>query len=80
VLFFERYPPAAYQKGPVVQPAGLFQPVLQFDRWSFVPPNWAYPRLEHGIFVFRGGDETPKPWEILIRYPDGKVAYQIVVK
>jgi hypothetical protein len=80
VLFFEHYPPVEYQKGPVVQPAGLFQPVLQFDRYLFVPPNFVYPRLEHGIFVFRGGDETPKPWEILIRYPDGKVAYQIVVK
>jgi len=80
VLFFERYPPAAYQRGLAVQRSGLFQPVLQFDRYSFVPPNWAYQRLAHGIFVFRGGEETPKPWEVLIRYPDGRVAYQIVVK
>jgi hypothetical protein len=80
VLFFERYPPAAYQRGPVLQQPGLFGPVRHFGRYWFVPPNWASPRLQHGIFVFHGGDPTPKPPDVSIRYPDGSVAYKIVVK
>lgn len=80
VLFFERYPPAAYQRGPVLQQPGLFSRVSRFDRYWFVPPSWAYLMFEHGVFVFRGGDETPKPPDVSIRYPDGTVAYQIVVK
>ncbi|HKV54846.1 MAG TPA: hypothetical protein VJN94_09395 [Candidatus Binataceae bacterium] len=80
VLFFERYSPAAFQRGPVFQRTGEFGPVLHFDRYWFLPPNWAYPRAAHGIFVFRGIDQTPKPPDALIHYPDGTVAYKIVVK
>jgi hypothetical protein len=80
VLFFQHYPPAAYQKNPVTQRPGLFGNVWGFDRYKFVEPLWAYPWLIHGIFVFRGGDQTPAPPDVTIPYPDGTIAYQIVVK
>jgi 4-amino-4-deoxy-L-arabinose transferase-like glycosyltransferase len=80
VLFFQRYPAAAYQKNPVMQRPGLFGDVSHFDRYYFVSPRWAYPWLAHGILVFRGSDKTPAPPDLSIHYPDGSVAYQIVVK
>jgi MYXO-CTERM domain-containing protein len=80
VLFFEKYPPAAFQKGPVIRLRGLFAPILRFDRYVFVPPAIGYSRLAHGIFVYRGNDQIPKPPELMVRYPDGNVAYQVVVK
>ena len=80
VLFFERYPPAKYLQGPVVQQPGLFSRVEGFDRYRFEPPLWTLMQLPHGIFVFEGGERTLLPPDSLIRYPDGNVAYKIVVK
>ena len=80
VLFFERYPPASYQQGPVVQQPGLFSPVESFGRYRFVPPQLPLVQLPHGIFVFQGGERTLLPPEMSICYPDGSVAYKIVVK
>jgi hypothetical protein len=80
VLFFQGYPAAVYQKNLVEQRSEVFGRVSHFDRYWFEPPLWAYPWLQHGIFVFRGGEPTPTPPDVSIRYPDGSVAYQIVVK
>ena len=80
VLFFQRFSPAAYQKSPVQQRPGLFGKVLGFDRYTFVDPNVPYLLSLHGIFVYRGDDVTPQPPDVSIRYPDGTVAYQVVVK
>jgi hypothetical protein len=80
VLFFEQYAPAKYQQGTVVQQPGLNSRVEGFDRYRFVPPLWTLMQLPHGIFVFEGGERTLLPPDGLIRYPDGNVAYKIVVK
>jgi hypothetical protein len=80
VLFFEHYPPAAYQRGPVSQKSGLFSPVTGFDRYRFEPPQMTLASLPRGIFVFQGDERTLLPPEVLIPYPDGSVAYKIVVK
>ena len=80
VLFFERYPPASYQQGPVVQQPGLFSRVESFGRYRFVPPQLPLVQLPHGIFVFQGGERTLLPPEVSIYYPDGGVAYKMVVK
>lgn len=80
VLFFEHYPPAAYQRGPLSQKAGLFSPVTAFDRYRFEPPQMALVSLPRGVFVFQGSERTLLPPEVLIPYPDGSVAYKIVVK
>jgi len=64
----------------VVQKPGLNSRVEGFDRYRFVPPLWTLMQLPHGIFVFEGGERTLLPPDSLIRYPDGNVAYKIVVK
>ena len=51
VLFFEQYPPTAFQKGPVLQEPGIFGHVSGFGRYSFVPQNRPYAELPHGAFV-----------------------------
>ena len=80
VLFFQRFPPATYQKSPVQQRPGLFGKVFGFDRYMFADPNFPYLSSPHGILVYRGNDVTPQPPDVSIRYPDGTLAYQIVVK
>ena len=80
VLFFERYPPAMFQQGPVLRNNGLFGHVFAFGRYTFVKPNWVYDSLNHGIFVYGGHDRLPKSPAFSIRYPDGSVAYNIVQK
>ena len=80
VLFFEQYPPAKYQQDTVVQRPGLFSRVSGFDRYRFVPPQLPLVQLPHGIFVFQGGERTILPPAVPIFYPDGGIAYKIVVK
>ena len=80
VLFFERYPPAKFQQGPVRRASGLFGQVIAFGRYVFAKPHSVYPWLNHGIFVYAGQDALPKPPAISIQYPDGSTAYNIVVK
>lgn len=94
VLFFVRYPPERFQRAPLLewinhgarwfpnpgQGTTLFAPVLGFDHYAFVSPQRYYSAVEHGIFVFRGGDDLPTPAELSVRYPDGTVAYNVVVK
>ncbi|MFZ0887387.1 MAG: hypothetical protein WA005_02955 [Candidatus Binataceae bacterium] len=80
VLFLERYPPALFQNGPILRVNGLFGTVIAFGRYGFLDLQRNYRRFDHGIFVFRGGDELPKAPAFSVRYPDGRVAYSIVVK
>ena len=82
VLFFRQYPPALFQRTAVTQEEGLFGRVLGFDRYLFpvVFPASIYRSIEHGVFVFGGGDTFPRPPAATIHYPDGAAAYYIVVK
>jgi 4-amino-4-deoxy-L-arabinose transferase-like glycosyltransferase len=80
VLFFEHYPPAEYQKGPVLQLPGSQGPVIAFSRYRFTRPERAFLLYPHAIFVFRGIDEPQIPPDVSIKYPDGSVAYEIVVR
>ncbi len=80
VLFFERYPPRAFQQARKVQMKGLFGPVLAFDRWIFLPPRAIYPRVKRGVFVFSANEDAPVPPVMTVRYPDRAIAYKLVVK
>jgi hypothetical protein len=82
VLFFRQYPPALFQRTTVTQEEGLFGRVMGFDRYLFpvVYPASIYRSIEHGVFVFGGGDTFPRAPAATIRYPDGTAAYYIVVK
>jgi len=80
VLFFTRYPPQRFQRERVLQPRGLFAPVLAFDRYRFEDPQLAYLRLKHGVFVFTGWEYAPARPVYSVRSAQGKLAYQIVVK
>jgi hypothetical protein len=80
VLFFTRYPPRRFQTEPVRRLAGLFAPVLAFDDYFFLDPQYAYLKLAHGTFVFTGWEPTPRAPVWSVRSPNGRTAYQIVVK
>ena len=80
VLFYRRYPPALFQSQVPRDNPALFAKVRGFDRYRFQDPARTFARLEHGIFVFSGIEEPPAPATLSIRYPDGQIAYRIVVK
>jgi len=87
VLFFGSYDPALFQRAPVTYgtgisppPVNLFAPVTGFDRYLFFDPNWAFSLFPHGIFVFSTNEPPPAHPAIVIRYPDGSVAYNVVTK
>jgi hypothetical protein len=80
VLFFTRYPPRRFQSEPVKRFNGLFAPVLGFDRYLFFDPQYAYMKLPHGTFVFTGWEPTPRAPLWTVGSPNGRTAYQIVVK
>lgn len=80
VLFFERYPPARFQSGRVERASSLYGSVFSFDRYMLVSPEFAYPRLRHGIFVLAPTDKLPQAPALSVRYPDGSLAYSVVVK
>ncbi len=80
VLFFTKYPPARFQKEPVLRLKGLFAPVLGFDRYHFLDPQYAYYKMPHGTFVFTGWEPVPRDPIWAIRSPNGQIAYRIVVK
>jgi hypothetical protein len=80
VLFFTKYPPARFQNEPVAELNGLFAPVLGFDRYHFLDPQYAWYRMPHGTFVFTGWEPTPRDPAWTIRSLNGQIAYQIVVK
>jgi len=87
VLFFQRYNPSAFQRGPVFYgpgysppPANSFAPVIAFDRYRFGDPGAAFSAAEHGIFVFARTETLPTYPALTVRYPDGSIAYNVVVK
>lgn len=80
VLFFKLCRPEVFQRARVVQVPMLFGPVLAFDRYLFADPRAAFAALPHGVFVFTGSDATPVPPAVTVRYPDGSIAYKVVVK
>ncbi len=88
VLFYGHYPPklfqseqVAYAQGFSPPPVNLHAPVVAFGRYAFVNPRWAYRRVPgHGIFVFAAGETPPVDPKVIVRYPDGQVAYSVVVK
>jgi hypothetical protein len=80
VLFYGLASPEQFQRGPVNQSPGLFASVMSFDRFKFTDPAFAFQRFAHGVFVFAGTDAAPVPPSLSIRYPNGEIAYQVVVK
>jgi hypothetical protein len=85
VLFFESYPPELFQRGPVTYLPGapgssLYAGVAHFDDFWFVDPQVAFMRMAQAVFVFPGNQFSPAPPVASIRYPDGRTAYNIVVK
>ncbi len=80
VLFFERYPPAIFQQRRVPPGRRSFGHIFGFGRYLFLDLKWPPFSYGHGIFVYAGQDTLPKPPACSIRYPDGTVAYNIVVK
>jgi hypothetical protein len=80
VLFFQQYPPAAFQKGPVLQEPGIFGHVAGFGRYSFLEQTRPYVQWPHGVFVYVSVERVFGQPDVTINYPDGSVAYKIVVK
>ncbi len=80
VLFYDRYPPADFQRLRLWQFSGVSAPLIRFDRYLFVSPEFAYARIERGTFVFSAGEKLPQPGDLEIRYPDGSLAYTVIRK
>jgi len=80
LLFLEQYPPSALGSLVIQQKNTLFGSVDRLDRYHFYVDNGLFKFLPVGTFVYGGADDTPSPPVMSIRYPDGKVAYKIVVK
>ena len=83
VLFFDEYPPALFQHEQVTYQPGegpLYASVIHFDNFWFGNPIFAYLRMPRGVFVFPGSENVPGTPSASIKYPDGRVAYSIVVK
>jgi hypothetical protein len=85
VLFFESYPPDLFQRGPVTYVPGvpgssLYAGVVHFGDFWFGDARVGYASLPRGVFVLPGDEMLPGPPVASIRYPDGRTAYNIVVK
>ncbi len=93
MLVFEQYPPKWFQTAADVKGAWFRGQVIKsFGRHYFVSPFVVYEAIAknaagalvrvfpHGIFVFTGDDVVPAPPKVVIRYPDGSIAYRIVVR
>ncbi len=87
ILFHDHYPPALVQReGLQYDPAAY--PLLRhphvkpiaFDRYIFDDPDFFYRKLARGVFVFVGNQPVPQPPIFSVRLPDGRIAYQVVVK
>ena len=55
-------------------------PLIRFDRYLFISPQYGYSRLAHGIFVFSAGEQIPQKGGLEIRYPDGSLAWTVIEK
>ena len=62
------------------QEPGIFGQVEGFGRYRFVPQNRPYIKLPHGVFVFRNVERAFAVPDATIYYPDGSIAYKIIVK
>jgi hypothetical protein len=80
VLFFEQYSPATFQRGPVLQEPGIFGHVAGFGRYSFLEQTRPYVEWPNGVFVYVSVERVFGQPDVTINYPDGSVAYKIVVK
>jgi hypothetical protein len=80
VLFYGPYPPARFQELQPRDNPALFAKVWAFDRYVFHDPGRFYQLSPHGIFVFSPVEEPPAEPTLTIRYPDGSVAYQVLIK
>ncbi len=87
VLFHGHYPPALEQREGLVYPPGAYPLLLhphiepnRFDRYIFDDPDLLYSRFTRGVFVFAGDRPPPQPPLVTVRLPDGRIAYQVVVK
>jgi len=93
ILVFGQYPPEWFQRiAKVKRPWSTGYVLTNFGRYYFVSPYAVYEAVAknaagelvrlfaHGIFVFTGNDLVPAPPKVVIRYPDGTIAYRIVVK
>jgi len=80
VLFFEKYPPRRFQRQRVGRRKRLFAPVLKFDRYNFYSARNLYQVFPHGAFVFTGSEPLPSSPTLSVRYPDGSVAYNVLIK
>jgi 4-amino-4-deoxy-L-arabinose transferase-like glycosyltransferase len=85
VLFFDRYPPDVFQHEPVDYVPGepgssLYAGVSHFDRYWFGNPQWRYRVLPNGVFVFPRDQDVSGTPAASISYPDGRVAYKVMVK
>jgi hypothetical protein len=82
-LFFDQYPPELFQHEQVtyIPWAGpLYAGVAHFDDFWFGNPILDYLRMPRGVFVFPGSQNLPQPATASIKYPDGSVAYSVIVK
>ena len=80
VLFFERYSPATYQRGPVLQEPGIFGHVAGFDRYRFVPPNLPYVSCRMAYSCFAVSSERSRCPTCRSTIRTAAVAYKIIVK
>ncbi len=51
-----------------------------FDRYWFGNPLFRYRVMPNGVFVFPGDQDVAGTPAASIRYPDGRVAYKVMVK
>jgi hypothetical protein len=83
VLFFDKYPPALFQHEQVVYQPGagpLYAGVAHFDNFWFGNPLLAFLRMPRGVFVFPESESLEDLPSTSIKYPDGSVAYSVIVK
>ena len=94
VLFYTHYSPSKFQTEPLLQLDGrnLLQltgstmsktgdgTVIRFNRYAFIPTDLNYSRIKRGIFVFPGDEKPPAKPARVVHFPDGSVAYNVLVK
>ena len=60
--------------------SSLYAGVAHFDRYWFKDPQWSYRMMPQGVFVFPGEQKVAGTPAVSIRYPDGRMAYKVMVK
>jgi hypothetical protein len=85
VLFYERYSPEKFQHERVDWVAGdagssLYAGVAHFDRYTFGDAQREYLERGEGVFVLPAHQVSPATPTATVVYPDGSVAYRVLVK